>query len=140
MYKVQLNTFIPYNYSFFCPVANISLSLVNRVALVEELTPSIRRGIRGKTLIVEKVEFNREKKSNGIEVNIEEEVKPIEEAKEEVQEENLEEVKEVKEEIKEEPVKEAKEEVKEEIKEEVKEEKPKKRKTKKASETKSSKK
>lgn len=88
MFKVELNTSIPYNYSFYCPVAKISLNLVNKSALISELTPSIRRGILAKTLLYKEIIVNKEE--NGIEVNKKENevteseqmVKPKEEVKE----------------------------------------------------------
>lgn len=50
LYRVELNKSIPYNNSFYCPDCNILLDQYMDVALVNELTPSIKRGVRGGTL------------------------------------------------------------------------------------------
>ncbi len=99
MYRVELNTSIPYNYSFYCPIAKISLNPVNKSALVHELTPSIRRGIIAKTLFYKEIIVEKEK--DGIEVSKEEtKVKASETVinEEKLQEEPKEEEKPIKEE------------------------------------------
>ena len=125
MYKVILNTSIPYNYSFYCPKANVMLTQVSKVAFVEELTPSLKRGIHARTLICEEIVEDSKFSGAFSPENFDKEIDKEVEVKEKIEKK-----KEVKE-IKEKEVKEAK---KEEVKEEVKEEKEKakpKRKTKK---------
>lgn len=52
MFKVKLNTSIPNNYSFFCPITNLKLDRNITSGVVENLSPSIKRGQSIGTLIV----------------------------------------------------------------------------------------
>ena len=67
-YKVELNTSIPYNYSFYCPISNLALDRSNNVAYVDDLTPSLRRGIHANTILSEEY-IVQDKVDEGIEVN-----------------------------------------------------------------------
>lgn len=48
---IALNPAIPGNYSFVCPVAPLCLNLINRSGYTTVVSPSILRGLKGRTLI-----------------------------------------------------------------------------------------
>lgn len=49
--KLQLNFNKPGNYAFFCPVSKVHLTRSNPVAIVNEVTPYIKRGLKSKSII-----------------------------------------------------------------------------------------
>ena len=49
--KLQLNFNKPDNYAFYCPVSRIHLTRSNPVAIIDEVTPYIRRGLKCKSII-----------------------------------------------------------------------------------------
>ena len=115
--RIALNNAIRENYAFFCPQSNLHLDLMNPVGFTDRVTPSIVRGLKGKTLLdldnmidVEGecfIEAGKVEEAN-IEAPKQKEEAKAEDTKVEVAK-----------------VEEAKEtEIKEEVKEEVKEEKP----------------
>lgn len=93
---IALNPAVPGNYSFVCPEAPLCLNPINRQGYTNVVTPSILRGLQGRTLIdvdnvidVEAGVFIEEDKPT-ILPEVEEPAqveKPQEEPQEEVQEE-----------------------------------------------------
>lgn len=49
--RIALNNAIRENYAFFCPQSNLHLDLMNPVGFTDRVTPSIVRGLKGKTLL-----------------------------------------------------------------------------------------
>lgn len=49
--RIALNPAIAGNYSFVCPVSSLCLNTINRVGYTSIVSPSILRGLIGKTLI-----------------------------------------------------------------------------------------
>lgn len=99
---IALNPAVPGNYSFVCPEAPLCLNPINRQGYTNVVTPSILRGLQGRTLIdvnnvidIEAGVFIEEDKPT-ILPEVEEPAqveKPQEEVQEEPQEEVQEEVK-----------------------------------------------
>lgn len=93
---IALNPAVPGNYSFVCPEAPLCLNPINRQGYTNVVTPSILRGLQGRTLIdvnnvidIEAGVFIEEDKPT-ILPEVEESAqveKPQEEPQEEVQEE-----------------------------------------------------
>lgn len=51
MYRIGLNTALRDNYAFFCPDTRLYLTLTNPVGTTDRVSPAIKRGVKGKTLI-----------------------------------------------------------------------------------------
>ena len=49
--RIALNNAIKENYAFFCPQSNLHLGLMDPVGFTDRVTPSIVRGLKGKTLL-----------------------------------------------------------------------------------------
>ena len=49
--RIALNNAIKENYAFFCPQSNLHLDLMSPVGFTDRVTPSIVRGLKGKTLL-----------------------------------------------------------------------------------------
>lgn len=49
--ELQLNFNKPGNYAFFCPVSKVHLTRSNPVAIVNEVTPYIKRGLKSEAIL-----------------------------------------------------------------------------------------